>query len=470
MAVIDAIARKAVRLSYTDLGEDVIEAVRQRVFDTLGATLVGLATPEGRVLTRLHERMTPSDAPCPATEAARLLVGATRSTEIDDIDVASCATVGSVVVPSALAVAASLPGTGERQLAAAVIAGYDAMIRLARAIDGARVLYDGVWPSYVTAPFAAAAVTAKLHDMDEAQTARALALALARSALLWSARHGGSAFRFHALGCAAAEGIGAALAAHAGVDVSANVLNAYAAAIGTDLDEAVVLEDLADWRVLDVDTKLFPTSRQALASAEALQRMLPLPGSIDDIEQIVVHVPSAYRDMVDRPALPSGRIESMIGVQYQLALAAIEPTQLYDVLRESLPSDARFAQLVSRIQVRADPSLTERFPLSWGSRVDIRWRSGEESNAEVHDPHGSRLRRLDWQALRGKLDRILSASGPATNELVAGGRTEELMSRCRSIGDGAGGNAAHDLLQLAQSICGRNRPIARVAVSARCKH
>ena len=125
---------------------------------------------------------------------------------------------------------------------------------------------------------------------------------------------------------------------------------------------------------------------------------------------------------------------------------------------------------MSRIQVRADPSLTERFPLSWGSRVDIRWRSGEESNAEVHDPHGSRLRRLDWQALRGKLDRILSASGPATNELVAGGRTEELMSRCRSIGDGAGGNAAHDLLQLAQSICGRNRPIARVAVSARCKH
>ena len=56
------------------------------------------------------------------------------------------------------------------------------MTRLGVAIDGARVLYRGLWPTYFTAPLAAAAIAARIWRLDEAQTAHALSLALMLSA------------------------------------------------------------------------------------------------------------------------------------------------------------------------------------------------------------------------------------------------------------------------------------------------
>ena len=51
-------------------------------------------------------------------------------------------------------------------LAAAIVAGYEAMIRLGAAIDGPSVLYRGIWPTYFAAPFGAAAVAARLFRLD----------------------------------------------------------------------------------------------------------------------------------------------------------------------------------------------------------------------------------------------------------------------------------------------------------------
>ena len=71
-------------------------------------------------------------------------------------------TPGAIVVPAALTIAASLPDMAADDLAAAIVAGYEAMIRLGAAIDGPSVLYRGIWPSYFAAPFGAAAVAARL--------------------------------------------------------------------------------------------------------------------------------------------------------------------------------------------------------------------------------------------------------------------------------------------------------------------
>ena len=62
-------------------------------------------------------------------------------------------TPGAIVVPSALTIAASLPDVTTDDLAAAIVAGYEAMIRLGAAIDGPSVLYRGIWPTYFAAPF-----------------------------------------------------------------------------------------------------------------------------------------------------------------------------------------------------------------------------------------------------------------------------------------------------------------------------
>ena len=64
-------------------------------------------------------------------------------------------TPGAIVLPSALTIAASLPDVADDDIAAAIVVGYEAMIRLGAAIDGPSVLFRGIWPSYFAAPFGA---------------------------------------------------------------------------------------------------------------------------------------------------------------------------------------------------------------------------------------------------------------------------------------------------------------------------
>ena len=50
------------------------------------------------------------------------------------------------------------------------------MTRLGVAIDGARILYRGVWPTYFAAPLGAAAIAARIWRLSEdADRARAVA-------------------------------------------------------------------------------------------------------------------------------------------------------------------------------------------------------------------------------------------------------------------------------------------------------
>jgi len=405
------LARIFASIEFAALEAATLDAARARVLDTLGALVVGLQTPEGRALRASAERASGKGTALDPTERCRLFVGATRATELDDIDVASCTTVGSVVVPVALAFAARQPRADGRAVLAAVVAGYEAMQRLGRAIGGATLIYRGVWPTYVTAPFAAAATASKVLGLDAAATARALGLALTRTSSVPPAALSRFGFRYYSLGCAAVDGAGAAFAAAAGVEADADALAGFAQRVGATLDAAELTRAAGSpWLVSEVDSKLWPTSRQALASVAAFRELKVTPEEVDAIERIVVAVPSAYRGMVDRAAAPAQRIESMIGVQHQFALATFAPQVLDDALRRSVSTPPAFAALMAKVEVRADEGLDAHFPRKWGGRVTVRLRSGEERTREVLDPDGGAARPLDLDGIKRKYARIFPAS------------------------------------------------------------
>src|SRR6202034_2664942 len=104
------------------------------------------------------------------------LTVAARSTELDDIDLISCTTPGSVVVPAAL-IAGSIGGASSETLAAAVVAGYDVMTALGLALDGANAVYGSRWPTYFGAAMSTAAVVATALQLSEERTLTALAIA-----------------------------------------------------------------------------------------------------------------------------------------------------------------------------------------------------------------------------------------------------------------------------------------------------
>ena len=68
----------------------------------------------GRALLRMESPLRGVGETRTAFDRIRSSVGAARTTEVDDIDIESCTTVGSVVVPAALAVAATAAGGEQR--------------------------------------------------------------------------------------------------------------------------------------------------------------------------------------------------------------------------------------------------------------------------------------------------------------------------------------------------------------------
>src|SRR4029078_4412653 len=126
--------------------------VRLHAADTIGAWIAACGTVEGRELLACGKDV---DG---LTDRVAINVALARLSEIDDIHLASMTTPGAIVVPAALPIASSLRDVAPDDIAAAIIAGYEAMIRLGAAIDGPSVLYRGIWPSDFAAPVCAAAL------------------------------------------------------------------------------------------------------------------------------------------------------------------------------------------------------------------------------------------------------------------------------------------------------------------------
>ena len=151
--------------------------------------------------------------------------------------------------------------------------------------------------------------------------------------------------------------------------------------------------------------------------------------------------------MIDRAAMPANRIESMLSVQYQIALAALAPAKLDDAVRAELPRDARIAALMEKVQLVVDDDLGARFPRAWGSRVTVELRTGHALEAEALTAPGSGARPLAWRELVGKHERVFAASGVA-----AGGRLDALARACEGVGEGPGRGVARELVAITQEL------------------
>src|SRR6516164_7019618 len=160
--------------------DDLRELAQLHLIDTVGALIASTRMREGLRLLRFRAGM-PEAAEAHGASALDLSTrcALARASEIDNIHLPSMTTPGAIVIPGALTLAAAMPVVAAQEataqgLVAAIVAGYEAMTRLGRAVDGPSILYRGIWPTYFAAPFGMAAVTARLLKLDEEASAHAL--------------------------------------------------------------------------------------------------------------------------------------------------------------------------------------------------------------------------------------------------------------------------------------------------------
>ena len=352
------------------------QAVGLHVVDTIGALVAGTCAAEGRALLRLREQASSADE---LSVEVMALCALTRMTEIDDIHLASMTTPGSIVIPGALAIAARQPRHDAGALIEAIVAGYEAMIRLGLALDGPTILYRGIWPTYFAAPFGIAAVTSRLLGLDAAQTSHALALALTYAAPGVGHHNAPTTARWISAGQAARSGLAAAQVVQAGFTVDVALLDGgfFPGIYSITPNIPAFTGGLGKRDLLaELSFKPWCAARQTMAATQALKEIIAEGVAPDSIVAVKASVVPPHRRMIDHGVTPGDRASYLTSVQYNMAVAALAP-QLADALSpspEALPDDVH--TLMRKITVEPDDTLLAGYPRTWPAHVVVTTASG----------------------------------------------------------------------------------------------
>ncbi len=402
------------------------ELVELHVVDTVAAWIASAPTAEGSSLLRFRAAMR-ADGRAGGAAALDLATrcALARMSEIDDIHLPSMTTPGAIVIPAALTLAgAAQPG----DVIAAILAGYEAMTRLGRAIDGPTALYRGIWPTYFAAPFGVAAVAARLLELDAKQAANALALALTFAAPGVGHHNAATGSRWLVVGNAARNGLAAALAAQQGFTSDLELVdgNFLAGVYGVTPDVAALTDGLGERVALaEVSFKPWCAARQTMAATQALNEIIAsgiAPAAMSEIEVAVL---PPHRKMIDHGVKGGDRASHLTSLQYCMAVAALAPEMAIDVQSSPPEPSPAVRSFMARIKVEADEGLLADYPRTWPARVRVTAGSERHERLVSHVP-GDPARPFDRAQVRSKFIRFVAP-------VLGADEAEHILARCSEV-------------------------------------
>lgn len=405
MTVIEQWAARLLDAPAADQAAHLDEKLRAHLTDTLCAMIAGAHSSEGRALAGSHAMFGEG-----LNARMALAIAQTRLTEIDDIHMGSCITAGAVLTPVALMLGHEL-GAKPEVIARALRAGYDAMTGFGLACDSARLLYKGIWPTYLTAPLGAAVCAGVVQGLDARGLAQALSLALAQI----SGAAGGAATgtkpvrnaRWALAGWAAIAGVNAAHAAREGFGGDLTLLDGdwLARTHGIAFEREILLARQSGDGIAESSLKPWCTAKQASSALAGFLDLLSRGIAVNDITAVRVHVPAAYRAMISH--MPPGRIGRIVSIAWQCALAGLYRDELYDIERADHAHEEPFAALMSKVSVHEDSTLAAHFPQRYPARVEIECADGAQHTCTIVDAPGDPQTPLSKAQQRDKLVNVL---------------------------------------------------------------
>lgn len=403
------------------------------VLDWLGCALAGTTTDIGRkvvTMTGTH----PFALAGAGTEQGVAALGALGSLlEMDDVHRGALLHPGPVVIPVVLGLATADP-------LAALVRGYEAMIRLGVAVGPA---HYALFHNTATCGGLGSAVAAGFAlGLTPAQKVWAIGHTLSLSGGMWQCRNEPVATKHLHVAEAARRGLNAARYAAAGLAGPRLALEGpqgFFAALARDGDPARVVAGAgAPWALHDVSFKPWPACRHTHPAIDAaLILRNRLAGQRPDAIKV-----STFSDALvfcDRPS-PVTAGEARFSLQHAMAvvfqdgpppLAAFEPERL-----------AAYADLRGRVTLQRDDALTAAYPAHFGARVTV-IADHKTMSADVTDAWGDPENPMDEAAIIAKFRRLANwADVPDT-------ASRRLCDAALALSDGG---AASDLFTLMHQI------------------
>jgi 2-methylcitrate dehydratase PrpD len=341
--------------------------------------------------------------------------------DFDDTDLLTAVHPSAPVVPTVLGLA-ELNRVSGRDLVTAMVMGFEAECRIARAVQPALGAI-GWHPTGVTGVFGAAIAAGKLLGLDEQRMCHAIGLAATQPVGIRE-MFGSMTKSFHP-GRAAQNGLLSALLAEKGYTSSLQGIEAkrgWARVVSGKQDWQAITDGLGeDYEIYRNTYKPFACG---LVVHPAIDGCIQLRNehnlTADMIERIVLNVDPIVLELTNKRTPQTG-LEGKFSVYYAAALAIVagkagEAQFSNDMVREPVITALR-----DRVTATADPSIAKQ-----QARVRIHLRDGRILELFVEEAVGSVKKPMSDAALEAKFMDLTDGVLPAD-------KTRRLMGLCWSI-------------------------------------
>ena len=440
--ITQTLARFASNVSYEDLSPEVVDWAKYLCLDFAGVTLNGSGTDSAKAVVKALEdvgRTGPSAIVGTnkrvLPEYAAMANGtAFHSIEMDDVNNEASLHPGVVAFPTALAMADIAPVTG-KEFISAVVAGYDVIVRLGRALKPKEHYGRGFHPTGTCGAFGGAAVAARLLGLQGDDYTHALGIAGSQAAgSMEYLAQGAWTKRLHP-GWASHSGIWAALLARAGYTGPTTIFegrDGFLSAYSGDPDPSLVLKDLGEEYLL-TQTGIKPHAC-CRYNQGPIDCLLDIGQANDfqpmEIEEVKIGVLSQGMRLVAEPVDSKRNPKSVVDMQFSMHFAAAVALSYGSAsLSEytlGVPERPEVRYIMDRVECVTDPKLDAQTPKLFPAWAEVRTTDGRTFRSELTYPKGDPENPVTWDEIQNKF-KLLSAP------VISYQRQQEIMAVVDSL-------------------------------------
>ncbi|MBM4324164.1 MAG: MmgE/PrpD family protein [Deltaproteobacteria bacterium] len=404
-----------VRTRFDDLSAEVIQQAKKVILDLIGVSLAGykmMAFPK-LVLDYVLELGGKPEATViqgknkiPAVHAVFANASCAHALDMDDGHRFAASHPGAVIVPTAIA-AAELTGADTKSLIAGVVAGYDVMIRVGKAINPSS-LNRGFHITGITGTFGAAAAAANIMGLSREKIIAALGMAGLQSAGLIRTNHEeeGSMVKPITPARAAVSGLLSCILAKKGAIGPLQIFegeDGYLKAFADQVNVNALTQKLGvDYEICNIYLKRYAACRHAHACIDAaLQAFHRSQIGVEEINSIAVETyPAAIRlaGITDITTPSAARFS----IPFSVALALIKKDAGADKYSEENIRDERIQNLSKKVKLSPNKKWEEIYPNQRGATVRIIDKINREWSAEVDLAKGEPENPAAWNEVYQK--------------------------------------------------------------------
>lgn len=438
MKITKELVQKCHDLKYGDLPADVIDRTKYLLLDFVGVAVRGALSdsslPVQRVVANLDKSregavVFGTDLRANPPYAALANGIASHSLELDDVVNEASLHPAVAIMPAALA-GAHIAGCTGKEFIAAVVAGYEVMIKLGIALDPAAHYAQGFHPTATCGTMGSAVTAAKILKLDQRSMQNALGIAGSQAAgSMEFLADGAYTKRFHA-GWAAHSGIIAALLARDNFSGPGTIIEGrfgFLHAYSPKSDPSKILKHWGTpYEVMKTSIKPHACCRYKQGPIDGiLQIMGKNELSAEDIESVNLAVLKAGFALVAEPENIKYSPESIVDAQFSMpfgaAMAILHGKASLDQYTQENLRSPLVKEVMRKVKCINDPEIEKDFPRKWPAVAEIRTNDGRVYTARVEYPKGDPENPLSWEELIEKFRNLISAVFPEDrqNRIIA---------------------------------------------------